>query len=129
MAAAADPVRELYRLAVRGNPDEVAPLIEEDATWRGADGAQWKPCETRDEIVRTLVWRSNALRMRPVKTVPLGSRVFVELTGFRLRQLGGRGFFVQRLYQVVTLRNGRVATIQDFAHAEQAFAEVGLRPS
>lgn len=128
MQPGGDRVRELYRVALRGNPEELAPLLDADATWSGAAGTRWKPCETRDEIARTLIWRTNALRLRPRGTVDVGNKVVVDITGTRLRQLGGRGLLLQRLYQVVTLREGRVVAIEDFGAKEQAYAAAGLRP-
>jgi hypothetical protein len=118
---------ELYRRARRGSPSDVAELIADDATWHGVEGVKWAPCENAEQIVRTLMWRANMLKLAPRETIPLGDREVVSLRGRHLGRLGGKGFWVQRLFQVVTWRGGRVVRIQDYRTHQEALADAGVR--
>ena len=75
--------------------------------------------------MRTLLWRAHANRLRPGELIELGDRVFVQLRGRRLERLGAKGF-IPRLYQIVVLRQGMVASIRDYARREDALAAAGL---
>jgi ketosteroid isomerase-like protein len=59
--------------------------------------------------------------------IELGDRVVVQLRGKRLERLGAKGF-VPRLFQIVVFRDGKVASMQDYARREDAFAAAGLKP-
>ena len=117
-------VRELYERARKGSPDEVAEMIAEDATWHGVDD-RWKPCTTGEEVLKTLMWRSHANRLRVGETIDLGDRVLVQVRGARLERLGAKGLF-PKLFQIVTVRSDRVVAIRDYARREDALAAAGL---
>jgi ketosteroid isomerase-like protein len=118
-------VQELYELARRANRHELRLRLHDDVTWHPAREGSWKPCTNADEVVRTLLWRSSANRMRPGELLDLGDRVLVQLRGRRLDRLGAKGL-VPRLYQVVVLREGKVASMRDYPRRRDAFAAVGL---
>jgi ketosteroid isomerase-like protein len=117
-----DRVRELYRIGRRGRVEEAAALVAEAATWHSA---RTRPCETREDVVKTLFWLANAHRLRPREVIEVGDSVVVVLRGAHLRRLGARGL-VPRLFQVVTLRAGQVTSIRDYGRREDAFAAAGL---
>ena len=117
---------ELYRRARRERPDDVAQLVAEDATWDGAEGTRWKRCTNRDQIVRTMMWRANMLKLKPKETIELGNIDIVALRGRHLGTVGGRGIFSQQLFQVVTWQNGKVASIRDYRRREDALAAAGV---
>ena len=73
-----------------------------------------------------MMWRANALKLKPRETVEVGSIEVVSLRGRHLRTVGGRGFFSQQLFQVVTWRNGKVVSIQDYRRREDALAAAGV---
>jgi ketosteroid isomerase-like protein len=119
-------VQELYELARRANRQELRLRLHDDVTWHPAREGGWKPCTNADEVVRTLLWRTSANRMRPGELLDLGDRVLVQLRGRRLDRLGAKGF-VPRLYQVVVLREGKVASMRDYPRRADAFEAVGLK--
>ena len=121
-----DAVREVYDLARRANHRELRTRLNDDVTWDPAREGAWKPCVNADEVVRTLLWRAEANRMRPGEMIDLGDRVFVQLRGKRLERLGAKGF-VPRLFQIVVLRDGKVVSIRDYARREDALAAAGLK--
>jgi ketosteroid isomerase-like protein len=125
--ANADIVREIYELARRGNHRELRTRISDDATWQPAREDGWKACTSADEIVKTMLWRSSANRLRPGDVLELGGFVFVQLRGKRLERLGAKGF-VPKLFQVIALREGKVVSIHDYARRDEALAAVGVKP-
>jgi hypothetical protein len=57
--------------------------------------------------------------------IELGDRVLVQLRGRRLERLGAKGL-VPRLFQIFVVRDGKIASIQDYGRREEAHAAVGL---
>jgi ketosteroid isomerase-like protein len=123
-----ETIDEIYRLARRADHRALRQRIHDDATWHPASEGAWKPCENADEIVRTMLWRADANRLRPGEMIELGDRVLVQMRGKRLERLGAKGF-VPRLFQIVVVRDGKVASIHDYARREEAHAAAGLRAS
>jgi ketosteroid isomerase-like protein len=119
-------IEEIFRLARRADHRSLRLHLHDDATWHPAREGAWKPCTSADEIVRTLLWRADANRLRPGEMIDLGNCVLVQLRGKRLERLGGKGF-IPRLFQIVVLREGKVASIRDYAKREDALAAAGIK--
>jgi ketosteroid isomerase-like protein len=119
-------VREIYELARRANRQELRERLHDDITWHPAREGAWKPCENAEEVVRTLLWRANANRLRPGEMINVGDRVLVQLRGKRLERLGAKGI-IPRLFQVIVVRDGKVASIRDHPKREAALADAGLK--
>jgi ketosteroid isomerase-like protein len=119
-------VDELYTLARRTNHRELRTRLHDDVTWHPAREGAWNPCVDADQVVRTMLWRADANRLRPGEMIELGDRVLVQLRGKRLERLGAKGF-IPRLFQIVVFREGKVASMQDYARREDAFAAAGLK--
>jgi hypothetical protein len=120
-------VHEIYELARRTNHSQLRTRLHDDVTWHPAREGAWKPCENADDVVRTLLWRADANRLRPGETIDVGDRVFVQLRGKRLERLGAKGVLIPRLFQVIVVRGGKVASIQDYARREDALSAAGLK--
>jgi ketosteroid isomerase-like protein len=120
-----DSVREMYELARKAKHRELRTRLHEDITWDPAREGAWKPCTNADDVVRTLLWRSQANALRPAEMIDLGDRVLVRLRGRRLDRLGAKGFF-PKLFQIVVVRDGKVASIRDYGRSEDAHAAAGL---
>jgi ketosteroid isomerase-like protein len=118
-------VREVYDLARRADHAELRRRLHDDVTWHPAREGAWKPCSTADEVVRTMLWRATANRLRPGEILDVGDRVLVQLRGTRLDRLGAKGF-IPRLFQVIVVRDGKVASIRDYPRREDALAAAGL---
>jgi ketosteroid isomerase-like protein len=119
-------IEEVFRLARRADHRTLRLHVHDDATWHPAREGAWKPCTTADEIVRTLLWRADANRLRPGEMIDLGNCVLVQMRGRRLERLGGKGF-IPRLFQIIVLREGKVASIHDYAKREDALAAAGVK--
>jgi ketosteroid isomerase-like protein len=120
-------VKELYHLARRTNHRELRTRLHDDVTWHPAREGAWNPCVDADQVVRTMLWRAEANRLRPGEIIDLGDRVFIQLRGKRLERLGAKGFF-PRLFQIVVFRDGKVVSMQDYARREDALTAAGLKP-
>ena len=78
-------------------------------------------------VMKTLLWRAGgANRLRPGETIELGDRVVIQLKGRRLERLGAKGL-IPKLFQVVEVREGKIARMQDYPQREAANAAVGLK--
>ncbi len=119
-------VRQVYDLARRARHKELRGLLVEDVTWSPAREGAWKPCSTADEVVRTLLWRAGMNKMRPSDFIDLGDRVLFQVRGRGMGRLGAKGF-LQKLFQIVVLRGGKVVSIQDYASREEALAAAGVK--
>jgi ketosteroid isomerase-like protein len=124
-SANTDAIEEAYRLARRADHRTLRTRLRDDVTWEPAETAKWSPCRNVDEVVRTLLWRAEANRLRPGEMIDLGDRVFVQMRGRRLERLGAKGF-VPRLFQIVVLRDGKIASIRDYGRRADALAAAGL---
>jgi ketosteroid isomerase-like protein len=118
-------VSEAYELARRAKHADLRTRLHEDITWHPAREGAWKPCENAEDVVRTLLWRADANRLRPGEMINVGDRVFVQLRGKRLERLGAKGF-IPRLFQVIVIRDGKLASIRDYARRDEALAAAGL---
>jgi ketosteroid isomerase-like protein len=126
MSETADLVAEVYLLAKRSKHKELRSLIADDATWEPTKKQKWNPCRDADQVVRTLLWRAGpANRLRPGETLELGSHVVMRLRGRRLDRLGAQGFWVPKLYQVVTVSGGKIVRMRDFGTMAEAMAGTG----
>ncbi|MDP9261239.1 MAG: hypothetical protein M3O89_04620 [Actinomycetota bacterium] len=121
-----DAIEEIFRLARRADHRSLRLRLHDDATWHPAREGAWKPCTSADEIVRTLLWRADANRLRPGEMIDLGNCVLVQMRGRRLERLGGKGF-IPRLFQIIVLREGKVASIRDYAKRDEALAAAGVK--
>jgi ketosteroid isomerase-like protein len=124
--ANADAVEQVFKLARRADHRALRQRLHDDVTWHPARERAWKPCENAEDVVRTLLWRAHANRLRPGEVIELGDRVFVKLRGRRLERLGAKGF-VPRLYQVIVLREGKVASIRDYSDRDAALEAAGIK--
>src|SRR5258705_10775197 len=107
-----DTVEEIYKLARRADHRALRQRLHDDATWTPAKEDTWKPCENADEVVRTMLWRCDANRLRPGEMIELGDRVLVQMRGRRLERLGARGV-IPRLFQILGIREKKGVDIRD----------------
>jgi ketosteroid isomerase-like protein len=121
-----DAIETVYQLARKADHRTLREWLHDDATWHPAREGAWKPCENAEEVVRTLLWRAEANRLRPGEMIELGDRILVQLRGRRLERLGAKGF-IPRLFQIVQLREGKIVSIRDYGRREEAHAAAGLR--
>src|SRR3954454_4088327 len=100
-----ETVEEIYKLARRADHRGVRLRLHDEATGYSAKEESWKACEKADEVVRTMLWRADANRLRPGEMIELGDRVLVQLRGKRLERLGARGV-IPRLFPDIVIPEG-----------------------
>ena len=127
MAKGTETVQEVYDLARKGKRDALRELLHDDVSWYPAREGAWKPCTDADEVLRTLMWRAGVNRMRPSGFIDLGDRVVLQVRGRAVQRLGARGLFFPALFQIVSLREGKIARIQDFPNRVTAYDAAGLK--
>ena len=125
MADKLSVITEVYELARKAKHAELRTRLEDDITWYPAREGAWKACTNADQVVRTLLWRADANRLRPGEMIDLGDRVLVQLRGRRLERLGAKGI-IPRPFPVIVVRCGTVASIPDYPPREDAPAAAGL---
>lgn len=121
-----------YRAFVAGDLDAIAEMLHPEVQWNAID-----PESSTDhgEVLRILAQRfADGYRLELERCIPVGDKVVVafrasgierDLTDDRLLQTR-RYFTVGRYSAVVTIRDGRVAHVQDYPHLDAALASVGL---
>jgi ketosteroid isomerase-like protein len=119
-------VRAVYGAVHRADAKELRPLVADDAYWQPSSDTPRRPAEGGDEVAKRLAWRGAVHRLRLTNVVPLGDRAIVTLVGRRMHYLGAR-YWDRRIYQVVTLRNGRIARIEDYRRHKDALAAAGVQ--
>ena len=127
MAKGTETVQEVYDLARKGKRDALRELLHDDVTWYPAREGGWKPCTDVEEVLRTLMWRAGVNRMRPSGFIDLGDRIVLQVRGRAVQRLGARGLWFPALFQIVSLREGKVASIQDYPNRATAYAAAGLK--
>jgi len=127
LAKGTETVQEVYDLARKGKRDALRELLHDDVSWYPAREGAWKPCTDADEVLRTLMWRAGVNRMRPSGFIDLGDRVVLQVRGRAVQRLGARGLFFPALFQIVSLREGKIASIQDFPNRVTAYDAAGLK--
>lgn len=118
-------VRETYRLLRRGDPRVLPELIAPDATWEPAAESKRRPSVNGAEVAERLLWRATVHRFRASELIDLGDRVLVAVAGRRMQYLGA-SWWRGRIFQLVTIRDGRIARIEDFRMREQALEAAGI---
>jgi len=127
LAKSTETVQEVYDLARKGKRDDLRELLHDDVSWYPAREGAWKPCTDADEVLRTLMWRAGVNRMRPSGFIDLGDRVVLQIRGRAIQRLGARGLLFPALFQIVSVRGGKIASIQDYPNRATAYAAAGLK--
>ena len=65
-----EAVTEVFKLARRADHRTLRTRLHDDVTWHPASTGKWNPCMNVEEVVRTLLWRAEANRLRPGEMIP-----------------------------------------------------------
>jgi ketosteroid isomerase-like protein len=122
--AAVARVRDAYGLLRRGNPRELLELIHPDAVWRNVDGREQRGTE---QVAKTFMWLGTVHRLRATEVIDLGDRALVGVSGRRLNRLGSSSLLGRKIFQIVVVRDGKLAEIHDYPDRKSAFSAAGLK--
>jgi ketosteroid isomerase-like protein len=124
-----DEVARQVRVALEGGDlSEFAELLDPDVTW-GAPGARRKSCRNREQV---LTWygkgREAGVRAQVNDVTVYGDKILVSLVVNGSPAGTERGGEALR-WQVLSVRQGRVADIVGFDDRRDALAEAGVAGS
>ena len=123
-----------YRAFIDGDFEAIAELLDEDVEWYPLDAGPLSFVDHADVLGVVVERYREQYRVELERCVGVGDEVVV---GFRATKeerdatdprplQSRRKFSVERYSAVVTIRDGRVARVQDYPHLQAAFAAVGL---
>jgi ketosteroid isomerase-like protein len=108
-----------------GDLEAYADLLAPDVRW-GPPGDPSPPCTSRRQV---LAWyqraRASGAGARVTEVTVVGDRLLVGLVVSGTEAARGRGGQATR-YQVLTVRDGRVAAIVGFDQRREALAHLGI---
>jgi ketosteroid isomerase-like protein len=108
----------------RGEFDDAAELLDPEITWKGLR-EDWV-CHGRDEVIQTFRW--GLARRRDVDALEFtraGDQVVLGARGPSITEVGEEPLEGQ-IFNVFTLRDGRIARIVDYRHRGEALAAAGV---
>jgi ketosteroid isomerase-like protein len=120
-------VRELYKLLRAGDPRELPPFVAPEATWEPERRTKRRRADNGDQLAERLLWRAVVHRFRVAELLDFGDRVLLTVVGRRMQYLGAR-WWSRSIFQVVTVRDGRIAKLEDFRSRAEALAALGVEP-
>jgi ketosteroid isomerase-like protein len=119
-------VRSSFDAFLRGDWDTLAQAMDPGVEWLWYEPGDWD-CHDRRKVLATLLERQReGVVTGLTAVVAVDERVFVEVTGPRLRERGLPG---GRACMVVTVRDGRIVRMQDYPDRAAALAGAGLPPA
>ena len=119
-------VRSSFDAFLRGDWDALSRVMDPGVEWLWYEPGEWD-CHDRKKVLATLFERQREGVVTGLKAVvPVGERVFVEVTGPRLEEWGLPD---GRACMVVTVRDGRIVRMQDYPTAPRRSPAPGFRPS
>jgi ketosteroid isomerase-like protein len=124
-AGNAELVRSGFDAFLRGDWRALSDVMDPDVEWLWFEPCD-RDCHDRRKVLATLFERQRDGVVTGLdEVVAAGERVFVELTGPRLRERGLPG---GKACMVVTVRDGRIVRMQDHPSRAAALAGAGLPP-
>ncbi len=107
----------------RGEFDNAAALLDPNVTWQGLR-EDWV-CHGREEVIQTFAWGLDKRRdVDAVEFTRAGDQVVIGARGPSITEVGGEPLEGQ-IFNVFTLRDGRIVRIVDYRHRSEAFAAAG----
>jgi ketosteroid isomerase-like protein len=108
----------------RGDFDAAAALLDPEVTWQGLRD-DWV-CHGRGEVIETFRWGLEQRReIEALEFTRAGEQVVVGARGPSITEVGSEPLGGQ-IFNVFTLRDGRIVRIVDHRHRAQALAAAGV---
>ncbi|HEY2965002.1 MAG TPA: nuclear transport factor 2 family protein [Actinomycetota bacterium] len=114
-----------YLGAIRTGDDEaIRAVLDPDVTWQGLH-EEWV-CHGPDDVIETL---RQGLELRrdvtALEFIRAGDQVVMGVRGSAIDEVGGESLEGQ-IFNVFTLRNGRIVRIEDYRSQAQALDSAGV---
>ena len=108
----------------RGDFDSASALLAPEVTWQGLRD-EWV-CHGREEVIDTFRWALHEGReTEALEFVRGGDRVVVGVRGPMITEVDGEPLEGQ-IYNVFTLRDGRIVRIDDYRRRAEALSAAGI---
>ncbi len=114
-----------YLGAIRTGDDEaIRAVLDPDVTWQGLH-EEWV-CHGPDDVIETL---RRGLKLRrdvtALEFIRAGDQVVMGVRGSAIDEVGGE-LLDGQIFNVFTLRNGRIVRIEDYRSQAQALDSAGV---
>ncbi len=107
----------------RGDVDAAAALLDPEVTWQGLR-EDWI-CHGREEVIQTFRWGLEQRReIDALEFTRGGDQVVMGARGPSITEVAGEPLEGQ-IFNRFTLRDGRIARIDDYRHRAEALAAAG----
>lgn len=108
----------------RGDLDAASSLLDRDVIWQGLR-EDWV-CHGREEVIQTFRWGLEQRRqIDALEFTRGGNQVVVGARGPSITEVAGEPLKGQ-IFNLFTLREGRIVRIQDYRRRGEAFAAAGV---
>src|SRR5512132_3184689 len=120
-----DLLRAAYQRAGRAGVDAVVDLLDPQVVWLAAQPGPWD-CQDREQVLETFRRQYDlGVRADFGGPVEVGDKVILDVRPYR-RDEHGNKTDEQRLWQVLTMRDGKIIRIQDDPDQATALQAAGL---
>jgi ketosteroid isomerase-like protein len=108
----------------RGDFEAASALLDPDVAWQGLR-EEWA-CHGRDDVIDTFRWGLNERRdVDALEFIRAGDRVVMGARGRSLTEVGAEPLEGQ-IFNVFTLRDGRIVRIDDYRRRSEALSAAGI---
>jgi ketosteroid isomerase-like protein len=122
-----DLLRAAYQRTGRDGVDAVVDLLDPQVEWIAAQPGPWD-CHDREQVMETFRHQyDHGVRADFGEPVEVGDKVILDVRPYRRDQQGNKTD-EQRLWQVLTMRYGKIVRIQDYTDQATALQAAGLSP-
>jgi ketosteroid isomerase-like protein len=120
-----DLLQAAYQRAGRDGVDAVVDLLDPQVEWLAAQPGPWD-CHDREQVVETFRRQyDHGVRADFGEPVEVGDKVILDVRPYRRDEQGNKTD-EQRLWQVLTMRGGKIVRIQDYTDQATALQVAGL---
>jgi len=122
-----DLLRVAYQRTGRDGVDAVVDLLDPQVEWLAAQPGPWD-CHDREQVVETFRHQyDQGVRADFGEPLEAGDKVILDVRPYRRDEQGNKTD-QQRLWQVLTMRDGKIVRIQDYPDQASALQAAGLPP-
>jgi len=120
-----DLLRAAFQRTGRDGVDAVVDLLDPQVEWIAAQPGPWD-CHDREQVVEMFRRQyDHGVRADFGESVEVGDKVILDVRPYR-RDEQGNTTDEQRLWQVLTMRDGKIVHIQDYTDQATALQAAGL---